>query len=150
MCLFAVYINCTSTVHQVFIEVWWPFKIVSDWCRLSEIFQSNLIACCVYSISELDLPLIFFFYFFMSCVCGVCSHLVKRNHRKLTCKLCKKYVHKCCSDLTAKEFRCSESTKYWHCASCNEPLTLPFNHITNECEFQLQLYRCFENGLLNT
>ena len=86
----------------------------------------------------------------MSCVCGVCSHLVKRNHRKLTCKLCKKYVHKCCSDLTAKEFRCSESTKYWHCASCNETLTLPFNHITNECEFQLQLYRCFENGLLNT
>ena len=86
----------------------------------------------------------------MSCVCGVCSHLVKRNHRKLTCKLCKKYVHKCCSDLTAKEFRCSESTKYWHCASCNETLTLPFNHITNECEFQLQLCRCFENGLLNT
>ena len=84
----------------------------------------------------------------MSCVCGVCSHLVKRNHRKLTCKLCKKYVHKCCSDLTAKEFRCSESTKYWHCASCNETLTLPFNHITNECEFQLQLHRYFENGLL--
>ena len=85
----------------------------------------------------------------MTCVCSVCSHFVKKNHRKLTCKLCNKYVHKYCSELTAKEFRNKEYTKYWHCATCNENLTLPFNHITNECEFQLVLYRYFECGSPN-
>ena len=86
----------------------------------------------------------------MSCLCAICSHLVKRNHRKLICNLCKKYVHKCCSDLSAKEFRSNDYTKYWHCSSCNENLTLPFNHFTDEREFQLELYRCFEDMSADT
>ena len=85
----------------------------------------------------------------MSCLCSVCSHLVKKNQKKLVCILCKNYVHKCCSDLTAKEFRSNDCTKYWHCNSCNETLSIPFNHITNECEFQLELYRFFDNDSLD-
>ena len=85
----------------------------------------------------------------MSSLCSVCSRLVKKNQRKLTCKLCNNYVHKCCSDLTAKEFRSSEYSKYWHCASCNENLTIPFNHIINESEFQVTLFRYFDTGSLD-
>ena len=58
------------------------------------------------------------------------------------------YVHKCCSDLTNKEFK-SRRHMFWHCKSCNdENMLLPFNHIVDENDFFLELYRFFENDNL--
>ena len=85
----------------------------------------------------------------MYCVCGVCSKWVKRNQRNLLCTVCKSYIHKCCSDLTCKEFKSKENVKYWHCKKCNEEISLPFNHINGNNKFMLELYRMFENKLTN-
>ena len=86
---------------------------------------------------------------FVYCVCGVCSKQVKRNQRNLFCTVCKNYIHKCCSDLTCKEFKSNENVKYWHCKKCNEEINLPFNHIHGNNKFMLELYRMFENKLTN-
>ena len=81
----------------------------------------------------------------MYCVCGVCSKRVKRNQRNLSCTV----IHKCCSDLTCKEFKSKENVKYWHCKKCNEEIRLPFNHINGNNKFMLELYRMFENKPTN-
>ena len=80
----------------------------------------------------------------MSCVCAVCLKLVKKNHRKRSCILCKKFVHKCCSNLSVKEYRSTDNI-YWHCKRCNDDIHLPFNHVINENEYMLELYRFFED-----
>ncbi len=84
----------------------------------------------------------------MSSTCAVCSRCVKKNQRKLMCCLCKKFAHKCCSELTVKEFRNKDSTLFWHCSSCNSNIHLPFNHISDEREYLLELYRFFEDQTL--
>ena len=76
--------------------------------------------------------------------CSVCSSLIKKNHRKLKCVLCNKYVHKSCSSLTAKEFRNRGLTSYWHCSMCNDNIHLPFNQVTDDRVFRLYLYKNFE------
>lgn len=86
----------------------------------------------------------------MSCICSVCRKHVRKNHRKLLCNICKTYIHKSCSDLTNKEFRQKDTHYYWHCNSCNDEICLPFNHIRDENEFLLQLYRLFENDITIT
>ena len=81
----------------------------------------------------------------MSCPCPVCHKHVKKNYRKLKCITCNCYVHKCCSNITNKEFRRGDITKFWHCSTCNEIINLPFNHILDDSEFLLKLYRVFED-----
>ena len=77
--------------------------------------------------------------------CSVCHKHVKKNHRKLCCSICKNYVHKSCSDLTAKEFRRKNTESFWHCEICNNEIMLPFNHISDEREFKLVLFTLFEH-----
>ena len=77
--------------------------------------------------------------------CSVCHKHVKKNHRKLCCSICKNYVHKSCSDLTAKEFRRKNTESFWHCEICNNEIMLPFNHILDEREFKLVLFTLFEH-----
>ena len=79
----------------------------------------------------------------MSCICAVCLKFVKKNQRNLKCTICKMYVHKCCSDATGKEFRKKTHFKYWHCSKCNDLIALPFNHIVDDREFLLEIYRTF-------
>ena len=80
----------------------------------------------------------------MSCVCAVCLKYVKKKQRKLVCTICNKYVHKQCSDVTNNDLRKNINIKYWHCNVCNDQIALPFNHITNESEYLLVLYKLFE------
>ena len=80
----------------------------------------------------------------MSCICAVCLKFVKKNHRKRTCVLCNRYVHKCCSKLSVKEYRSKENV-YWHCSVCNDNLHLPFHHIIDDKQYYLELYRSFED-----
>ncbi len=80
----------------------------------------------------------------MSSKCSVCCGHVKRNHRNLKCSLCNKYIHKRCSNLTNKEFK-TKRTKFWHCASCNEKIGLPFNHFITDNDYLLELSRFFGN-----
>ena len=81
--------------------------------------------------------------------CGVCSKRLKKNQRNLSCTICKKYIHKCCSDLSWKELKFKDFGKYWHCKSCNEQIGLPFNHIEGNNKFKLELFRMFENNSLS-
>ena len=76
----------------------------------------------------------------MFCVCGVCCKRVKRNQRKLSCTICKKYIHKCCSDMTSNGYRSKEITKYWHCRKCNDEIILPFNHIDGNTNFSSRTF----------
>lgn len=78
-------------------------------------------------------------------VCAECQKYVSKNHRKLMCTVCKNFVHKKCSNMTTKEFKRKESHQYWYCTLCCNNFELPFNHINDENEFCLQLYRFFEN-----
>ena len=84
----------------------------------------------------------------MSCICAVCLKFVKKNQRNLKCTICKMYVHKCCSDATGKEFRKKTHFKYWHCSKCNDLIALPFNHIVDDREFLLEIYRTFCDRML--
>ncbi len=77
--------------------------------------------------------------------CSVCHGYVRKNHRKLLCSLCNKLVHKKCSDLTNKEFHDKLTHSNWFCRPCNDEIMLPFNHITNEHNYFLELYHFFEN-----
>ena len=84
----------------------------------------------------------------MSCSCAVCLKHVKRNQRRLSCTICKKFVHKCCSNVTSKEFRQKVNTRFWHCSVCNDLLSLPFNHIIDDNEYLLVLYNMsFDHNL---
>jgi len=65
------------------------------------------------------------------------------------CALCNKYIHKCCSDLTGKEFKQKSEHKFWHCRLCNDDISLPFNHIAEENKYLLELYRFFENEIIH-
>ena len=58
--------------------------------------------------------------------------------------MCNRYVHKCCSKLSVKEYRSKENV-YWHCSVCNDNLHLPFNHIIDDKQYYLELYRSFED-----
>ena len=80
----------------------------------------------------------------MSCACSTCHKHVKSNQRKLICTSCKKYTHKKCSNFTSKTFKQKiNAHKHWYCNPCNEVVGLPFNHVCNENEYLLQLYRFF-------
>ena len=43
-----------------------------------------------------------------------------------------------------KEYRSNDNT-YWHCKRCNDDIHLPFNHIINQNEYMLELYRVSED-----
>ncbi len=79
--------------------------------------------------------------------CSVCCRHVRKTYRNIKCSLCKHYVHKQCTDLTNKEAKFKKHcSPFWHCKTCNdEIISLPFNHITNENEYFLHLYRFFEH-----
>ena len=62
----------------------------------------------------------------------------------LVCILRNRYVHKCCSKLSVKEYRSKENV-YWRCSVCNDNLHLPFNHIIDDKQYDLELYRSFED-----
>ena len=64
----------------------------------------------------------------------------------MQCTLCNKYVHKCCSNLTNKEFKKKNVSMYWYCISCNDDINLTFNHIIDEREFLLGLYKMYEDN----
>ena len=84
----------------------------------------------------------------MSCSCAVCLKHVKKNQRRLMCTICKKFIHKCCSNVTSKEFRKKINTRFWHCSVCNDQLSLPFNHIVDDSEYLLVLYNMsFDHNL---
>ncbi len=59
--------------------------------------------------------------------------------------MCCKYTHKCCSDLSNKEYRNKLYRSNWYCRSCNDDLGLPFNHITDDDCYFLELSRFFGN-----
>ena len=81
--------------------------------------------------------------------CSVCCKFVKKNHRKLKCSFCQKYIHKCCSNLSNKEFKRRSSNPNWYCSSCNDDLHLPFNHSIDDRVFLLNLFNMFDyNGVL--
>ena len=46
--------------------------------------------------------------------------------------------------MTNNELRKNININYWHCEVCNDQIALPFNHITNESEYLLMLYKMFD------
>ena len=88
-----------------------------------------------------------FVCFGISCICAVCLKFVKKNKEKRTWILFNRYVHKCCSNLSVKEYRSKENV-YWPSSVCNDNLHLPFNHIIDDKQYHLELYIRFEDQFI--
>ena len=49
--------------------------------------------------------------------CIVCSKIVKKCHKDISCKICHGFVHKKCTNLKPKQLKCF-NTKKWVCQNC--------------------------------
>ena len=49
--------------------------------------------------------------------CIVCSKIVKKCHKDISCKICHGFIHKKCTNLKPKQLKCF-NTKKWVCQNC--------------------------------
>ena len=81
--------------------------------------------------------------FIVCCMsCGVeCASSPSGKKSKGT--YCKRFIHKRCGNVTRKKFRMKISVEYLHCSNCNDIIALPFNHITDDRVFMLEIFKVF-------
>ena len=49
--------------------------------------------------------------------CVVCSKIVKKCHKEISCKICSGFTHKKCTKLKSKQLKCL-NVKEWVCPNC--------------------------------
>ena len=67
-------------------------------------------------------------------VCIGCSKVVKKCHKNICCKVCKKYIHKKCTNLKLSELKLLDPND-WVCRLCNE--NVHSNSISSDIESEI-------------
>ena len=49
--------------------------------------------------------------------CIVCSKIVRKNHKDLSCKICHGFIHKKCTNMKPRQLKCL-NIKEWVCKNC--------------------------------
>ena len=77
--------------------------------------------------------------------CSKCNLTIARNHRKLECSICQKFIHKNCSKLNDRQFNYAKKNEVeFECITCFAK-KFPFSDLTDN------MFNIFiKNGVLNS